>query len=228
MLKAAITPEMHYDDWATSYEKDTKGWGYCAHTKLAEGLKKKIKMIPSCPLTLDVGIGTGLLSQEILDFSPAAKITGVDISSRMLSLCEKAGVARDLKRADISRDRLMFKDSSFDMTVSAGVMENVENIGNALQEMVRVTRQNGLVAFTYLPSHEKPMRHLMPKKFRPGMDENGKRVIGNLTLYGHNERKVNFYCKTLGLEPLMIEEFVGYRTYVMLTVKYKLFIGRKK
>ena len=68
----------------------------------------------------------------------------------------------------------------------------------------------------------------MPKKFRPGMDENGKRVIGNLTLYGHNERKVNFYCKTLGLEPLMIEEFVGYRTYVMLTVKYKLFIGRKK
>lgn len=227
MLKAAITPEMHYDDWAASYESDAKGWGYCAHKKLAEGLKKTIKMIPSRPETLDVGIGTGLLSREILDFSPAARITGIDISSRMLSVCEASGIAQSLKRADISRDRLMFKDGQFDLSVSSGVMENVENIGNALQEMARVTRHNGLVAFTYLPSGEKPMRHVMPKKFRPGMDESGKRVIGNLTLYGHNERKVNFYCKTLGLEPLLVEEFVGYRTYVMLTVKYKLFIGRK-
>ena len=228
MIKSSITPEMHYDDWAASYDADAKGWGYCAHKKLAEGLKKKIKMIPSAPLTLDVGIGTGLLSREILDFSPAAKITGIDISAKMLSACEKTGIARDLKRADISRDRLMFADSSFDLCISAGVMENVENIGNALQEMARITRQNGLVAFTYLPSADLPMRHLMPKKFRPGMDENGKRVLGNLTLYGHNERKVNFYCKTLGLEPLLMEEFIGYRTFVMLTVKYNLFIGRKK
>lgn len=227
MLTTAITPEMHYDDWAGAYEKDAMGWGYCAHKKIAQKIEKSLQFHKSTPKVLDIGIGTGLVSQGVRKSRCDTHITGIDVSSKMLEVCRRNGAADDLHKVNISSDRFPFKDNSFDYTVSAGVMENVENIGNAIQEMGRVTKPGGIMAFTYVPAEKSPMRDLMSKRFRPGVDEGGKRIIGDLTLYAHNARKIKFFCKAVGVEPLSLERFVGYRTFVLLTVKYDLFIGRK-
>lgn len=173
---------------------DTEAQQVIVRRALVRGLKKNIQMMASAPMTLDVGIGAGELCREILAFSPAAKITGIDISSEALTICAAANITQDLKRADIARERLMFRDLTFDLSISTNVMEYVDNIGNAMQEMTRVTRRGGLVAFSYIAAGNMTMRSLIPRSHAP--------TDHNDTLFGHSPRKVIFYAKTLGLTPL--------------------------
>lgn len=193
--------------------EDTEAKHSTARIALVRGLKKNIQMMASAPKTLDIGIGAGGLSREILAFSPAAKITGIDMSSSALAECAAANIAQDLKRADIARERLMFRDQTFDLCVSANVMEYVDNIGNAMQEMVRVTRRSGLLAFTYVTAGNIPMQYLLPRDYAPAASDD--------TLFGHSPRKIMFYAKTLGLAPL-------YHGTVPEHETIRVFVGQKK
>ncbi len=227
MLKTEITPEMHYDDWAAAYESDVQGWDYNAPDRIVENLKSFLRAHPGSPRLLDVGIGTGLLSEKCRALRPDLKADGIDISNRMLDICARKNIAQSLHRCDIATDRLPFADRSFDIAAAAGVMENVSNIDNALREMARVVRPGGLVLFTYMPAGREAATEQQTMNFRPGRTPEGKFVMGRLTLFRHNPAHLENEARGVGLKPAGRERFVGYRTYVVVTVNYELFSARK-
>jgi SAM-dependent methyltransferase len=102
---------------------------------------------------LDIGAGTGTLSIAALRRWPAARVTGIDISSAMLEIAE-ADVQR-LAPADASRlttvaapaDRLPFDDGAFDLAVSSFVLQLVPSRKAALREARRVLRGDGRIAW---------------------------------------------------------------------------------
>jgi len=228
MFKNVITPEMHYDDWARHYDSDVAGWGYHAPERVFMRAAGFLKDHAAQPRLLDVGIGTGLLSKKCRAVRDDIHVTGIDVSEKMLDICARANIADDMHRVDVSQERFPFKNGLFDLTVASGLMENIENIGNAVSEMARVTRPGGLIAFTYMPTTRHPLREKLAKQLRPGRTDDGRFVMGALNLFRHNPDVIKAHARTAGVEQAEVESFVGYRTYVVMTVRYDLFAGFKK
>jgi len=86
---------------------------------------------------IDLGCGSGRVLRMLkrLGFE---NLVGVDINEHALELCEKAGL--EVKRADLSRDKLPYDDQSFDVAICTHVLEHVEDETHLLNEAQRVAK----------------------------------------------------------------------------------------
>ena len=98
---------------------------------------------------LDLGAGTGALALAALERWPLARVTGIDLSSRMLDVAAER--ARDrwhdlpdrLRLAVASADRLPLADHCLDLVVSSFVIQLVPKRATVLREIRRVLRPGG-------------------------------------------------------------------------------------
>ena len=98
---------------------------------------------------LDVGCGSGVLDRWLArNTGGAHRITAVDIHRTLLreaaALATKEGLAEHIEFREGNAEVLPFADNSFDVTMSATVMELLD-AERMLREMVRVTRPGGRV-----------------------------------------------------------------------------------
>ena len=99
-----IDPELYYDDWADSYDKELlEEYGYCAHEIGAKALAET--QIPFDSPILDVGCGTGLAGVELSRFG-YTKIDGLDVSAGMLERARNQSTYRQLFQKRIGVDNL--------------------------------------------------------------------------------------------------------------------------
>jgi len=94
---------------------------------------------------LDAGAGTGALSRRLAQALPDVHPVLVDISPGMLA---RAGDLDD-PRVVASVGALPFADGTFDVVMSAWVIETVDSPAIAVTEMLRVLRPGGLVAYSF-------------------------------------------------------------------------------
>jgi ubiquinone/menaquinone biosynthesis C-methylase UbiE len=92
-------------------------------------------------VVLDLGCGSGTYSTWFAE--RGAKVTGLDLSQKMLALARdratQRGVEADFRVADI-RDHLPFGDAEFDLVFTATALHYVENIDSAMREVARVMK----------------------------------------------------------------------------------------
>lgn len=102
--------------------------------------------IPPSARWLDVGCGTGALSETILAHASPAEVRGVDPSEGYLALAR--GQVRDARaRFEVSDARhLPQQSAAYDVVVSGLVLNFVPDIKTGMAEMVRVTKPGGTVA----------------------------------------------------------------------------------
>ena len=124
---------------------------------------------------LDVATGTADLAIRLSLDNPEATVTAVDISEKMLEIGKEKVKAKALdQRIHLAlgdATALSYPDGSFDaVTVGFGV-RNFSNLGKGLQELVRVTKNGGLVAILEFSQPENLFRapygfyfnHLVPR-----------------------------------------------------------------
>mgnify|MGYP001587418410 CR=1 FL=1 len=87
---------------------------------------------------LDIGCGTGI-STNFFD----CKTTGIDPSSKMI----KYGKGNLIKA---KAEKLPFKDKTFDIIISVSSIHNFENPEKAINEIIRVKKDNSQIAITLL------------------------------------------------------------------------------
>jgi SAM-dependent methyltransferase len=95
---------------------------------------------------LDVGCGTGILSESILDRAAPQSVVGIDQSD---SFVAHAGSTQRDSRVEFrvgNAHALPFDNRSFDAAVSGLVINFVPDMAKAVSEMGRVTRPGGTVA----------------------------------------------------------------------------------
>lgn len=92
--------------------------------------------------SIDIGCGSGLVEK----FSP--QTLGVDFSKAALNQAKKSGV-KFLVQA--SADNLPFKDNEFEVALSNGVLEHIEDQEKAISEMVRISKFQIIIAHARLP-----------------------------------------------------------------------------
>jgi SAM-dependent methyltransferase len=102
--------------------------------------------VPAAMRWLDVGCGTGALSQAVLDVAEPARLVGLDPSSTFVEVAREH--VRD-RRASFQVGNAMglpFGAAAFDACVAGLALNFVPDPGTAVAEMRRVTAGSGVVA----------------------------------------------------------------------------------
>ncbi len=119
---------------------------------------------------LDLGTGPGYLPIEIVKRAVKVKITGIDLSRRLIQMArqnaQKAGLEDRLDFFVGDSASLRFDDASFDMVLSTGMLHSLKNPPKVFQEIHRVLRIQGQ-AWIYDPA--KIASYIDRKKWRASL-----------------------------------------------------------
>ncbi len=145
-----------FSRWSPAYEREVAENFYSAADETA---KAAIRYIAGSgiknPAIADIGIGTGLLAQQLCDAMPC-RITGLDFTEDMMAVCAARAITELLIKCDAGRDMWPMQDSSQHFVVSSGLFEYLmpDMAQHFLQQAHRVLQQNGLTIFTYMPCED--------------------------------------------------------------------------
>lgn len=129
--------------------------------QLARSLAEwKNKGLPSEPSILEIGCGTGALTQIVVNAWPSAKITAIDIAPEMIELASKRFRSAHPGSRNRAADRLRFlqadietwaaaaPESSVDIIVSNACFQWLSSPQKTLSQLRRMLRPGGLLLFT--------------------------------------------------------------------------------
>src|SRR5215207_1791734 len=131
------------DSWASAddYELYVGRWSRLVAREFLKWLA-----IPAGSQWLDVGCGTGVLSQTILQFENPDRVKGIDRSEGFVTFA-KEHVLDSRVRFEVGDAETLVSDSgTFDAAVSGLVLNFISQPDRAVAEMTRVTRPGGVVA----------------------------------------------------------------------------------
>jgi len=109
---------------------------------------KKFYGITKNQKILDAGCGTGFFTNIINNWACSSKITGIDIDAKLIKFAEKNKILINNNnlvylKGDVYN--LAFPDEFFDITTCHILLSNLINPNRALKEMIRVTKEGGVI-----------------------------------------------------------------------------------
>jgi len=144
------------------YQNIAKVYDYTYGPTLHPGRIEAIEKMRIRPGTqvLEVGVGTGI---NLGMYPRTAKITGIDLSSRMLDTAKKRIAEKGLQNCDViemDATKMTFADNSYDVVYAPYVISVVPDPVAVAKEMYRVCRPGGRVVIL---NHFKSFNPLMSK-----------------------------------------------------------------
>jgi len=118
-------------------------YGPTLHPGRLEAIKK-MRIRPGTEI-LEVGVGTGI---NLSLYPKASRVTGIDLSSKMLAKAQKRIDEKNLDHCDViemDATKLQFADNSFDVVYAPYVISVVPDPVAVAKEMYRVCRPGGRV-----------------------------------------------------------------------------------
>ena len=139
--------EERYDQWANEYDEDlADDFGYVMPRMAAEIFER---FVAKEARVLDAGAGTGLVGVE-LNRLGYINLEAMDISRGMLEVAGAKNVYGALHQK-VMGEPLGFATDSYDAAIGVGVLTLGHAPASSLDELVRVTKPGGVIAFTLRP-----------------------------------------------------------------------------
>lgn len=136
-----------YDQWANEYDEDlADDFGYVMPRMAAEVFER---YVPKDARVLDAGAGTGLVGVE-LNRLGYGDIEAMDISRGMLEVAGAKNVYGALHQK-VMGEPLGFETDSYGAAIGVGVLTLGHAPAGSLDELARVTKPGGVIAFTLRP-----------------------------------------------------------------------------
>ncbi|MDA0988428.1 MAG: class I SAM-dependent methyltransferase [Chloroflexi bacterium] len=139
--------EERYDEWASEYNKDLAAdFSYLAPERAARVFASHV---PRHARILDAGAGTGLVGEELsrLGYN---QIFAMDLSQGMLEEARKKDIYLEFRQM-VMGEPLDYATDSFDAVISVGVLTVGHAPASSFDELIRITRQGGHIAFSMRP-----------------------------------------------------------------------------
>lgn len=132
--------DTHYE---ILYKIESGHWWYKTRRKIIFYLIKKYRSnFGENIKILDAGCGAGLLLKEMESFGTCY---GIDISQKAVDFCKKRGVS-NVQVADVAG--IPYPDNTFDVVVALDVIEHLEKDEEAIKEIYRVLKPQGIAIIT--------------------------------------------------------------------------------
>lgn len=139
-----------YNTWALTYDKNARENPVIVkdHPIIIDLLKT---MISPKDVGLDLGCGTGILTNKIAPF--VKEIIGIDISEEMIVEARKNQKTNNIKYkiGNISQ-KLNFPDNSFDFIISSLTLCHIEDLESVYKEVYRILKKDGVFIFDEITS----------------------------------------------------------------------------
>ena len=137
------TNDARHDVWASgdSYEQYVGRWSRLVAREFVRWLA-----IPDGSRWLDVGCGTGALSQTILTLTKPAKVKGIDRSEDFVKTARSRVNHSKVEFDTGDAQSLPVESETYDVAVSGLVLNFVPQPERMITEMMRAVRKNGIVA----------------------------------------------------------------------------------
>lgn len=135
-----------YEEWAETYDNDHQAIGFFGHRTAARAIAKYTPFAEVAAV-FDAGCGTGAAGEALWSLG-YRNLTGVDLSRDMLARARDKKIYSHLAEADLSQPLDPFPCNSFDAAVLVGVFSFGQAPAHALDEIVRLVKPGGVVAFT--------------------------------------------------------------------------------
>ena len=135
----------YYQDWTSNnkYNKDMVDWNYTAPQETVSVLRNYA--LNKNSKILDAGCGTGLVGIELKKYD-YSNIEGVDFSQSMLDLVPQ-NIYKKIEKIDLNKP-LKFKNNMYDVVMCVGTFTYGHVKPHALDEIIRITKNKGLICFT--------------------------------------------------------------------------------
>ena len=135
----------YYQDWTkkNKYNQDMINWKYTAPQETVSVLRKYA--LNKNSKILDAGCGTGLVGIELKKYG-YSNIEGVDFSQSMLDLVPQ-NIYKKIEKIDLNKP-LKFKNNIYDVVMCVGTFTYGHVKPHALDEIIRITKNKGLICFT--------------------------------------------------------------------------------
>ncbi len=147
--------ERYYNKWANNYDEDVSKEQYQGTEYIANyfsGLQANNKDDESNFEILDAGCGTGLVGIA-LQQKGYHTIDGCDISDKMIYIAQKTRAYRSLIAGVDLNNMTSFKENQYAATISCGVFTQGHVPPTALEELIRVTKQRGVIVLSTRKSY---------------------------------------------------------------------------
>ena len=136
--------EQHYFE---IHNAELTHWWYCARRQIVANLITKLATTNRPLQIADIGCGTGASFAMLTRFGWTV---GIDFSPLALSFSRTHG---HLQLAAAALPSRPFQSDSFDIVCALDVIEHIENDADAMRELLRICKPNGLVILT-VPAYQ--------------------------------------------------------------------------
>lgn len=134
-----------FDVFAQTFDAKLEHLGYRAPQCVAEAVAKELGQPRGALDVLDAGCGTGLCAPLIRPY--ARRLTGVDLSGKMLEKARERGGYDALEAAELT-DYIQRSPASFDLIISADTLVYFGDLAPVLEASAKALRPGGHLVFT--------------------------------------------------------------------------------
>jgi len=146
------------------------------YKNLADNVKKNIPKKISKPVIVDLGVGPGLLSKEIINQIPNSKVIGIDPSEIMLDFANKNVEKENFKTLLGISEKIPLEKNTVDVVVSRFSLTYWENPKDSFEEIKRILKPGGKLVLEALNKRFSKLR-LFAIKFHMIIKGAGSDVI---------------------------------------------------
>ena len=144
-LKETNEVMKYYDEWGENnkYDQDMENWNYTG-PKETSSVFIKYETNKDAKI-YDAGCGTGLVGVELKKYG-FTNFYGADLSQKLLDLVPP-NLYKKLEKVDLNKS-IKENDNTYDAIMCVGTFTYGHVKPPALDEFIRITKNNGLICFT--------------------------------------------------------------------------------
>ena len=144
-LKETNEVMKYYDEWGENnkYDQDMENWNYTGPKETSSVFIKH--EINKDAKIYDAGCGTGLVGVELKKYG-FTNFYGADLSQKLLDLVP-SNLYKKLEKVDLNKS-IKENDNTYDTIMCVGTFTYGHVKPPALDEFIRITKNNGLICFT--------------------------------------------------------------------------------
>lgn len=182
------------------YHLEKNYWWHVSKRSLIHREIKRAGITDHSNKILDAGCGTGIMIAELS--KKFDQVYGLDKSKKAIKFCHKRGLKRSHLRQASLEKKLPFTSNYFDAILALDVIEHLDNDGEAVRQLHRITKNSGSLyvtvpAFQFLWTHHDD---LLWHKRRYTLNQLKRLVSAN----GFTVKKASYFYSFLFLPSVVI------------------------